>query len=213
MTETLLYNDSILTHGKRRNKTYDIFLRKHRSQSRQQTSNYIVSTDKNKVDKKQLPKTMPSLSAQVGTIIESFSLTNSHAARVLAITRPTVYAWKNSQDSCNVEVSKHQRLMKVYELAEQWNRYSLGPLGERAHVPFISDHQSIVGLLSNELLDDSVLEEVSSRLQLLSNKDRDVVLVGEKAARWRSAMGGTLPSWETQESNLENNLRALQDVD
>lgn len=157
--------------------------------------------------------TMPSVSTQVSTIIEAFSLTISQAARVLGVTRPTVYAWKKSEDACNAERSDHQRLMKIYGLADQWNRFGLGPLGERAHVPFISDHRSIIGLLSVDSLDITTLAEVERRLQLLADKDRDVVLVGEKAARWRAAIGSTPPSMEVQESNLENNLRALRDGD
>lgn len=154
----------------------------------------------------------PIISAQVSVIINAFSLTISQTARVLAVSRLTVYDWIKSEESCNAENPKHQRLMAVHGLASQWNSFGIGPLGQ-AHAPFISDHRSIIEVLSVDPLDMTTLTEVERRLKLLTDNDRDIVLVGEKAARWRTAIESAPPSMEVQESNLENNLRAIRNSD
>lgn len=156
---------------------------------------------------------LPPISVAVNQLVSALSLTVSQAARIFGITRPTVYAWRRAEGHVKIEDTNQKRLVQIFGLFREWDRKSLGPLGERAHVPFLSDHRSIVDLLSGDLLDEATLAEVRNRLELLAAKDRENVLVGEKAARWREAIGSEPLSGEALDSNLESNLRARKDVD
>lgn len=156
---------------------------------------------------------LPPISVAVNQLVSALSLTVSQAARIFGITRPTVYAWRRAEGHVKIEDTNQKRLVQIFGLFREWDRKSLGPLGERAHVPFLSDHRSIVDLLSGDLLDEATLAEVRNRLEFLAAKDREDLLVGEKAARWREAIGSEPLSGEALDSNLESNLRARKDVD
>lgn len=159
---------------------------------------------------------MSNISTQVTTIIEAFSLTISQAARVLAVTRPTVYAWKKSEDACNSDRADHQRLMKVYDLATEWNNYQLGPMGDRNLMPFEDDRKSIVGHLSSDELTAELLKRISDRMKVLAEPKKHPGLVATRGTNWREAfkkMGIAGPTPEQQVAIQDDNLARLRALD
>jgi DNA-binding transcriptional regulator YiaG len=164
-------------------------------------------------DARKLAQPAPRISTQVATIIEAFSLTISQTARVLAITRPTVYAWKKSEDSCNTERMDHQRLMKVYDLAAEWNSYNLGPMGDRNVMPFADDQKGIVGYLSSNELTPELLRKISDRMRVLAEPKEHSGLLATRGTNWREAfkkMGIAGPTTEQQDAIQDDNLSRLR---
>lgn len=174
---------------------------------------YIASIAEVSQGKKGNPQTVPMISEQIEAVMRAFSLTVTQAARVLNITRPTVYAWKKTEDPCNAEDPKHQRLMKVHDLVKQWLAHDLGPMGDRNLVPFEDDRKSIVGYLSSPDLDDQLIAKIHERLDILANPKAYPGLLAIKGTNWREAFrrqGIAGPTPEQQDAIQDDNLSRIR---
>lgn len=201
------------SRGRKVGRVYTYRILRDAYQTWDQTSNCIFALTDDKEESVQPSTTMPSISFQVSTIIEAFSLTISQAARVLAITRPTVYAWRKSEDSCNAERTDHQRLMKIYDLATEWQSFGLGPMGDRNLMPFEDDRKSVIGYLSGDELTDELLKKISDRMKVIAKPKEHPGLLATRGTNWREAfrkMGIAGPTPEQQDAIQDDNLTRLR---
>lgn len=177
------------------------------------TSNCIVALAEDHSEQARASVTMPSISSQINAIIDTFSLTISQAARVLGVTRPTVYAWKKSEDSCSDVRTDHKRLMQVYDLAVEWMSYNRGPMGDQGLMPFRDDQKSIIGSLSSKDLTPEIQAKIRERMRVIARPEKGPGLFATRGTNWREAferMGVAGPTPEQQDAIQDDNLSRLR---
>lgn len=156
----------------------------------------------------QEPEGKKPISVQVSTVIRAFSLTPSQAAKVLAITRSEVYAWNALDEPCDPGRPDHRRLMRLHELAVQWEAYGKGPMRERNLMPFECDDKCIIGYLADNELDNEGVRNASERIEALANRPERSL-----GTNWREAfrkMGFAGPTPEQQDGIQEDNLSRIR---
>lgn len=175
------------------------------------TSNVVVFADSPRLFRDALP--MPRVCDQVEYILRTFSLNVTQAARVLGVTRPTVYSWRKTAGYGKVEDTNQDRLLLVFKLAQSWLERGLGPLGEKALIPFRDDGMCLVDYLSADVLDESAISRILERFDLIAAQ---VVQRGSAVLdsdKWREAfreLGFEDSSPEQQTANLEDNIRRMR---
>jgi DNA-binding transcriptional regulator YiaG len=98
----------------------------------------------------------PSIEEQIATIRSTLSLQVSELAKVLAVERPTVYAWMNGRNVPHK--SNRERLHKMFRLATHWNRMMPKPVGKALH-EIDSDGMSLFSLLCQQPMPSGALRE------------------------------------------------------
>jgi hypothetical protein len=155
----------------------------------------------------------PTIGQQVAAIRHAFSLTVTQAARVLAIERPTVYAWSKQSDPCDAGYSRHQRLMGIHELAQMWMAYGQGPMGDRALAPFSDTPRCMLDYLATGVLNEDTLREIRYRLDLLARSSDDSLVAAHQALDSREGfrkLGFQESTQEERDANFEDNLRRIR---
>jgi hypothetical protein len=107
----------------------------------------------------------------------------------------------------------HQRLMKVYDLAAEWNSYNLGPMGDRNVMPFEDDRKSIVGYLSSDELSPELLRKISDRMKVLAEPKGHPGHLATRGTNWREAfkkMSIAGPAAEQHDAIQDDNLAILR---
>lgn len=152
-----------------------------------------------------------SVRRMIELIKETFSLTKSSLARVLGVTRPTVYAWLNLDETA-MDPTNRQRIDSIYELALEWKRKNIRPMGSLVMVP-LRGGKSFVDLISADALDhDQIVDAMNSIASY--NKDRGPspfqTRYAEEMQKQLKRRGFEEPGEELQQLNLEKNSRAAQ---
>lgn len=164
-------------------------------------------------EKEATPVPAPTVAFQVETILRAFSLTMTQAARVLGVSRPTVYAWRKITENGKIEGANQERLLQVYKLAREWEERGLGPLGDRNLVPFEDDHLCLLDYLTGDDLDGAAVAKVKERLDLLATHPDDPKAAGHRKINWRESFrkqGFKESSQEEQDASFEDNLRRIR---
>lgn len=97
--------------------------------------------------------------AALALIRAALSLNTAELARILMVTRPTIYAW--SEGSAEAKLAKRARISSIRALAVEWERLSSHTLGTQVREPS-ADGRSLVDLLSEEEPDE---KSILSRLK------------------------------------------------
>lgn len=90
------------------------------------------------------------------------SLTATHVAELLRVTRPTLYAWRRGTAPSRTPHAFEQ-LAQLHSIAIAWRGFDLGPLGSLLVTP-LGDGSTLLSLLKNYPLDR---ERVMGALQVL----------------------------------------------
>jgi len=100
------------------------------------------------------PETTISIPRLIAQIRLSLSLQIKQLAEVLAVERPTVYAWIKEQSEPRPQ--KRIRLKQLYQLAKRWDELADEPLG-KALTDVASDGHSILELLQQSEIPQSLI--------------------------------------------------------
>lgn len=100
------------------------------------------------------PETTISIPRLIAQIRLSLSLQIKQLAEVLAVERPTVYAWIKEQSEPRPQ--KRIRLRQLYQLAKRWDELADEPLG-KALTDVASDGHSILELLRQSEIPQSLI--------------------------------------------------------
>lgn len=76
-----------------------------------------------------------SASDRLDTIQNAFSLSVTQLADVLHVTRPTIYAWRQSDVTVPRDTGHAKRLHQLYMLVQKWQTLSPGEMGDIARAP------------------------------------------------------------------------------
>lgn len=101
---------------------------------------------------------------QIDRIQDVFSLTVTDLARVLGVSRPTLYAWLQEEVFTPRDPDVAERLRELYETAAAWDEQVSGQVGRFLKVPVIGD-QSLLELLQQDPWDREAIERALSILQ------------------------------------------------
>ncbi|CAN5472913.1 hypothetical protein BH24GEM3_BH24GEM3_10080 [soil metagenome] len=101
---------------------------------------------------------------QIDRIQDVFSLTVTDLARVLGVSRPTLYAWLQEEVITPRDPEVAERLREVYEMAAAWEEQVDGQVGRFLKVPVVGD-RSLLELLQQDPWDREAIERALSILQ------------------------------------------------
>ncbi|MBA4158476.1 MAG: hypothetical protein H0X65_13510 [Gemmatimonadetes bacterium] len=101
---------------------------------------------------------------QIDRIQEVFSLTVTDLARVLGVSRPTLYAWLQEEVFTPRDPEVAERLRELYEMATVWDEQVSGQVGRFLKVPVVDD-RSLLELLQQDPWDREAIERALSILQ------------------------------------------------
>ncbi len=142
---------------------------------------------------------------QVQELLAALSLNKSQLARILRVTRPTIYEWLRGNRPNAANTKRLSTLLRVLERASV---SSLAPLNARfVRQPTESGAPSLIDMLGEEQVDETRLIQVIKQVQIL----------GDAASRTRARredrlrrLGFEEPDREQRKKQLANNV-ALRD--
>lgn len=124
---------------------------------------------------------------QVDAIQDALSLTVADMAKVLRVSRPTIYAWLRGNVAAPRDGVTAERLRSVYRLASEWKEQSDLQPGRFVRVPIQENLPSLFDLLCASTLDEKAIREVMSGLtQVLAQRYRER-MAGARTRVWPSS--------------------------
>ena len=135
----------------------------------------------------------------------SLSVNKSQLARILRVTRPTLYEWYQGKEP---NATNSERIRKLLRLLERAAVYGASPLNARfVRRPIGVDEPSILDLLSSDPLDEKRVVHALERARALG-----VAASRSRVARedWLRSLGFEDPGSEQRREQLALNV-ALQD--
>lgn len=103
------------------------------------------------------PRTIPE---ELKLIEEALSVTVKELAELLRVSRPMIYHWRTGMEPSR---ENRARIEAVARLAADWAQMDKVPLGQRLHFKQ-AEGNTLMDLLSNEVLDVSAIRVVMKRL-------------------------------------------------
>lgn len=123
------------------------------------------STERKKpLDKKQT-RLLSRVSKDLLQISNAFGLNKSDLAKIVKVTRPTVYSWMQGKKI--PRKAQLNRIYKLYLLAEDWQQNEF-PVNKELLERSIITSQSVIDLLCADSLDNKAIIAAGAKLKLLS---------------------------------------------
>ena len=137
--------------------------------------------------------------ASLKLIASALSLTKSELARVLRVSRQTIYEWLRGKD---LSPSNDRRLRRLTRLALELGEQSDLALLRRFVVEAPEEGgASLIGLLERETWDTALVAETLIAIQKRSRKRE-----GARADSWLRSLGFPEPDEKARDANLNYNL-------
>lgn len=120
------------------------------------------------------PTAFVTAGSQVDAVQEALGLSITDLARLVGVSRVTVYEWLRGKVTVPNSASAQQRLAGLLGVAEQWRQLASAPLGGLMRAVVTADGRSLLDLLAAEMRDTSAIDTALARLATVFARAEEV---------------------------------------